>query len=113
MQILLAEVDAVRRDAAHVNGACLSLQKQVRALLDSRREMIVQMHSMVPWSELERVKAETAMLRGTVENLHDEVVIGQQERERLVLTMQVTLPPLFCRPDLLRTSRNRVHANEN
>ena len=96
VQILLAEVESVRRDAAHLEGACFSLQKQIRGLLDSRREMNAQMHNMVPRSELEGVKAEAVMLLGMVESLQREVAIGQQERERLVTTMQVTVARLFA-----------------
>jgi hypothetical protein len=93
-----------------MNGVCFSLQKQVRGLLDSRREMNVHMHNMVPRSELESVKAETAILLGTVEGLHREVAIGQQERERLVSTMQVTMTRLLGSPDMMCTN---LRVNEN
>jgi hypothetical protein len=90
-----------------MNGAYFSLQKQIRGLLDSRHEMCVQMHSMVPRSDLEGVKAEAAMLLGTIEGLQREVLVGQQERERLVSTMQVRLTSLVPCPDMLYTSRAR------
>jgi hypothetical protein len=115
VHILLAEVDTVRRDVAHLDGACLSMQKQIRGLLDSRRELVLQMHQMVPRSELDIVKAETVVLRGTVEGLRREIAIGQQERERVVSTMQVmfmltqisfSIFTLMCSADIICACKN-------
>jgi hypothetical protein len=88
--ILLAEADSIKRDLAHMDAACAGLQRQVRGLQDSRREMLAQMQGMVPRSELEGCQAEAAMLRGSVAGLQREAAAAQQERERLVSAMQVT-----------------------
>lgn len=89
IQILLAEVDSIKRDLTHMEAACFDLQKQVKGLQESRRELLAQMHQMVPQSDLLNAQAEVATLRTTVDKLQREAAAAQQDKERLVTIMQV------------------------
>ncbi len=97
---MLAEVDSIKRDLTHMDAVCLDLQKQVRGLQDSRRDMLAQMHSMVPRSDLQSAQAEAAMLLGTVEGLQRAAEDALQEKAELVSTMQVLLMQMFIDDDI-------------
>ena len=89
VRILLAEVDSIKRDLTHMGASCFDLQRQVKGLQESRRDMLAQMHSMVPLSELENAKAEAAMLLDIVEGLKRDAETARQEKANLASTMQV------------------------
>jgi hypothetical protein len=96
IQILLAEADAIKRDLSHMEAVCLGLQRQVKGLQDSRRDALAQMQSMVPRAELQNAQADAGALRDSVAGLQREAAAAQQEKERLVATMQVaTAYPLL------------------
>jgi hypothetical protein len=89
IQILLAEADSIKRDLTHMEAACFDLQKQVKGLQESRRELLAQMHQMVPRSDLLNAQAEVATLRASIVGLQREAAAAQQDKERLVTIMQV------------------------
>jgi hypothetical protein len=95
VRILLAEVDSIKRDLTHVEAACFDLQKQVKGLQDSRRDMLAQIDDMVPRLELENSQAKTVMLLDAVERLQSDAETFQQEKTNLVSTMQVLLTMVF------------------
>jgi hypothetical protein len=89
VQILLAEVDAIRRDIAMAEGVCADLRQQVKGLQDGRREMQARMLQMVPSAELQLARAEASQLRGLVDRMQQEAAAVQQDKEQLHSSMQV------------------------
>jgi hypothetical protein len=96
VKILLAEVDSIKRDLTNIDAACFDLQKQVKGLQDSRREMLAQVHNMVPRLELENAQAEVAMLLGTVKGMQRDAEAALQEKIKLVSSLQVLLTQITC-----------------
>ena len=74
-----------------MEATCLDLQKQVKGLQDSRRELLAQMHNMVPRSDLQNALVEAEMLRASVAGLQKEAAAAQHEKERLLSSMQVRI----------------------
>ena len=90
VQILLAAVDALKRDIALAENTSRDLRLQVRGLQDSRRETLARMLQMAPRAEVELAKAESASLRAVIERMQQEAAALEQERDRLQSSLQAS-----------------------